>query len=356
MSRKSKGFGINTQNTLLAANSAVGTALNFNKNSQFFGNLNVTLVSLSLIEPDLENPRPLKIRNYIRTGLHYNNPTYSTQKEEIIESDLLEELNKLEHLASSIKQNGLLNAIVVYKDNNQFKIIAGERRYLACLLLNLDSIPVKILNKPPTRLEIKLIQWAENCDREDLSAWDKLQNVQQILSAYNNDHSHYPTAKPSTISVRELAKIMNIKKSQAGRYLFLLKNESINNNVLLALKENKLTSIKTAEFLCSINDKELQKKLIKLAENKVSISRLKSFLNKKPNSAPALTIKIPQNNLHLLRTIIKCTIENNAFYKYKHNFDKIDWENQAAVRSAWNKLIKHTKEVVNHDHEKQVYI
>ena len=350
MSRKSKGFGINTQNTLLAANSAVGTALNFNKNSQFFGNLNVTLVSLSLVEPDLENPRPLKIRNYIRSGLHYNNPTYSKQKEEIIESDLLEELNKLEHLASSIKQNGLLNAIVVYKDNNLFKIIAGERRYLACLLLNLDSIPVKILNKPPTRLETKLIQWAENCDREDLSAWDKLQNIQQILYAYNNDRND-STVKPSEISVRELAKIINIKKSQAARYLFLLKNESINNDVLLALKENKITSIKTAEFLCNISDKELQKKLIKLAENKVSISQLKRFLNKKPNNAPTLTIKIPQNNLHLLSTIIKYAIENNAFYKYKNNFDKIDWENQTAVKTAWNKLIKHTKEVVNHENK-----
>lgn len=344
MSRKSKGFGINTQNTLLAANSAISTALDFNKNSQLFGNLNVTLISLSLVAPDLGNPRQLRIRDFIRSGMNYNNINYVKQKEEITDFDTLEELNKLEQLANSIKQNGLLNAIVVYKENNQFKLIAGERRYLACSLLSLGSIPVKILNKPPNALQIKLIQWAENCDREDLSAWDKLQNIKQILVAYSNDHCSIKK-KRSEISSRELAKIINIKKSQAFRYLSLLKKENTNKEVLQALKENKITSIKTAEFLCGVEDKVLQRQLIMLAGNKKPISYLQNFLNKNLISKTNVSIK----NFHALKFIINCVMENDKFSVYKAQFEQIEMKDELTVKSAWNKLIKYTKEIIPHE-------
>ena len=45
----------------------------------------------------------------------------------------------LEGLAESIKENGLLQPISVRKNGNKYEIIAGERRFRACLMLSYSS-------------------------------------------------------------------------------------------------------------------------------------------------------------------------------------------------------------------------
>ena len=48
---------------------------------------------------------------------------------------------KFEELAASIKENGLIQPIVVRKVNGIYQIIAGERRYRACCSLNMKQVP-----------------------------------------------------------------------------------------------------------------------------------------------------------------------------------------------------------------------
>ena len=48
---------------------------------------------------------------------------------------------KIEELAASIKENGLIQPIVVRKVNGIYQIIAGERRYRACCSLNMKQVP-----------------------------------------------------------------------------------------------------------------------------------------------------------------------------------------------------------------------
>lgn len=76
--------------------------------------------------------------------------------------------NALKELAQSIKEQGILQPILVEEvDNNMFSIIAGERRFRAAKLAGLERIPV-IVKKftHESRLEIALI---ENIQREDLN-------------------------------------------------------------------------------------------------------------------------------------------------------------------------------------------
>ena len=49
----------------------------------------------------------------------------------------------LEGLAESIKENGLLQPISVRKNGNKYEIIAGERRFRACLMLGYDTIDAR---------------------------------------------------------------------------------------------------------------------------------------------------------------------------------------------------------------------
>ena len=92
------------------------------------------------------------------------------------------EFNKeaLEALATSIKEHGVLQPIVVTKEEGKYKIVAGERRWRAAKIAGLNKIPAIIRTlDSQNRLELSII---ENAQREDLNAIElatayvKLQN------------------------------------------------------------------------------------------------------------------------------------------------------------------------------------
>ena len=89
----------------------------------------------------------------------------------------------LEELALSIKEHGVLQPIVVVKSNNEYIIVAGERRYRASKLAGLSEIPalVRSLNSQ-NRLEVSLI---ENLQRRDLNAIETATAYQKLKDQFN---------------------------------------------------------------------------------------------------------------------------------------------------------------------------
>ena len=81
---------------------------------------------------------------------------------------------RLQELAQSIKEHGLLQPISVeyIKDQGYYKIISGERRYRACKLIGLESIPC-LIKEGVTGERRYAQQLIENIQREDLSPIEK---------------------------------------------------------------------------------------------------------------------------------------------------------------------------------------
>ena len=75
----------------------------------------------------------------------------------------------LKSLADSIKEKGVLQPILVKKLGDEYKIVAGERRFLASQEAGLEEIPACILDEKDNDKEIQLI---ENTQREDLFCLD----------------------------------------------------------------------------------------------------------------------------------------------------------------------------------------
>ena len=75
----------------------------------------------------------------------------------------------LKSLADSIKEKGVLQPILVKKLGSEYKIVAGERRFLASQEAGLEEIPACILDEKDNDKEIQLI---ENTQREDLFCLD----------------------------------------------------------------------------------------------------------------------------------------------------------------------------------------
>lgn len=93
------------------------------------------------------------------------------------------EYDKIKELSDSISNNGLLQPLLVYKDENgKFKLIAGERRWRACKLAGVNEVPViiKILDNKEL-LKIALI---ENIQREELSCIEEAEAFERLVKDF----------------------------------------------------------------------------------------------------------------------------------------------------------------------------
>jgi ParB family transcriptional regulator, chromosome partitioning protein len=89
----------------------------------------------------------------------------------------------LTQLADSIGQKGLLQPILVAKEGSRYRIVAGERRYRACRLAGLTSIPCMIREfGEAEQLEAALI---ENIQREDLNPIEAAQAIQSLINHFD---------------------------------------------------------------------------------------------------------------------------------------------------------------------------
>ena len=88
----------------------------------------------------------------------------------------------LEELAESIKTYGVIQPIVVSKQEGYYSIVAGERRWRAAKLAGLEEIPAIIRDDDEqTNKEIALI---ENIQREDLNPYEKAMGIRHLMDKY----------------------------------------------------------------------------------------------------------------------------------------------------------------------------
>ena len=89
----------------------------------------------------------------------------------------------LDALAASIKEHGVLQPIVVTKEDGKYKIVAGERRWRASKIAGLNKIPAIIRTlDSQNRLELSII---ENAQREDLNAIELATAYAKLSNQFN---------------------------------------------------------------------------------------------------------------------------------------------------------------------------
>lgn len=89
--------------------------------------------------------------------------------------------NKLEELAQSIRQNGIIQPLVVRPFGDRFQIIAGERRWRAAQRAGLHRVPCIVKEVPDENvLELSLI---ENIQREELNPIEEANAYKRLLES-----------------------------------------------------------------------------------------------------------------------------------------------------------------------------
>lgn len=116
----------------------------------------------------------------------------------------------LEDLASSIRAQGVIQPIVVRKvEDNKYEIIAGERRWRASQLAQLDEVPCLVKDVPDeAAVAIALI---ENIQREDLNAIEEAQALDRLMNEFSLTHQEVAEAVgKSRTTVTNLLRLNNL--------------------------------------------------------------------------------------------------------------------------------------------------
>lgn len=91
--------------------------------------------------------------------------------------------DKLEELAASIREKGIIQPLVVTRKDDHYEIIAGERRWRAAQKAGLHEIPVVIREAAPDAImELALI---ENIQRQDLNAIEEAQAYRSLVEHFS---------------------------------------------------------------------------------------------------------------------------------------------------------------------------
>lgn len=115
--------------------------------------------------------------------------------------------DKLAELADSIRQNGVLQPILVRRKGQKYEIVAGERRYQASKLAGLKEIPAVVREIDDDKVfQLALI---ENLQRSDLSPIEEAKGYKQLLTK-------------RSLTQEELAKILSKSRSAIANTLRLM--------------------------------------------------------------------------------------------------------------------------------------
>ncbi len=120
--------------------------------------------------------------------------------------------DSIRDLAENIKENGLIQPLVIHLKDGRYTLICGERRYRAMTSITMEKAPCFILENK-TNEELMAIQFSENSSREALHYIDKADGV------YNYQHA-------TNASERKIVVALGISKSEVHRSLILAKLSS----------------------------------------------------------------------------------------------------------------------------------
>jgi ParB family chromosome partitioning protein len=223
----------------------------------YAGELYVQMIPIRKIEIDPDNPRELQldISDVINTSLDNINEN----------SIIIAEKESLFSIAQSIAEQGVINPILVYKEADHYKLIAGQRRTLASIIAGKQDIPAKILDKKPNPLQISQLQWIENIEREDLTLLERINNINKIIFAYKTINNN------EEVTPSKLAKLLSCSLQQAVNYNHIL---NASEEVQQLIKNNQIKSIDKAATICK-SDPDTQIALIDSHLDGASLKELK---------------------------------------------------------------------------------
>ena len=216
----------------------------------------------------------------------------------------------LEELTSSIKEQGIIQPIVVRPDKlseGKYEIIAGERRWLASQNAGLHEIPALILNVG----DIKLLELAivENVQRQDLNSIEEARGYQKLIDDFNYNQE-------------KLSQFIGKSRSYIANSLRLL---SLPEEVLLMVEQGNLSAGHARSLIGLNNPADIAKKII---QKKLSVRQSEILVRQFKDKKFKLVSKKDPNILDLQKVLEEKIGLTVAINNKKNNSGTISFEYQ----------------------------
>jgi len=216
----------------------------------------------------------------------------------------------LEELTLSIKEQGVIQPIVVRPDKNEegkYEIIAGERRWLASQNAGLHEVPVVILNVD----DVKSLEFAivENVQRQDLNPIEEARGYQRLVDEFSYDQD-------------KLSKFIGKSRSYIANSLRLL---SLSEEIIKMVELGDITAGHARSLIGLQNSILIAKKII---EKKLSVRQTEVLARQLRNKKFKLVHKKDPNILDLQRVLEEKTGLNISINNKKNNSGSITFSYQ----------------------------
>ena len=229
----------------------------------------------------------------------------------------------LDDLSSSIKEQGIIQPLIVRKSDHQddkFELIAGERRWQAAQSAGLNEVPVIIISADNLKsLEFAII---ENVQRRDLNAIEEAESYKNLIDKFNYDQdkvskfigksrSHISNSLRLLSLPEKLIDMIRLEKISQGHAKILI---GLENSLLLAEKIiKKKLSVRQTESLVRILKNSNKKVKVTKDTNVISTEEelaskigMRVMINNKKNNSGKLTLEYKEiNQLDRLVAVIK---------------------------------------------------
>ena len=173
------------------------------------------------------------------------------------------EQGALEELAESIKENGVIQPLIVRKIDGGFEIVAGERRWRAAKIARLEKLPVVI--RTATDQDVAELTLIENIQREDLNPIEEAEAYEKLSERFGLTHD-------------DIAKKTGKNRSVITNQLRLLK---LSQKAKEALVSGAITAGHARALLAASSPEEMNSLLGEVLKKDLTVRRTEALVRKK---------------------------------------------------------------------------
>ena len=204
---------------------------------------------------------------------------------------------ELDELSSSIKEQGIIQPLIVRKSDDQddkFELIAGERRWQAAQSAGLNEIPVVIISADNLKsLELAII---ENVQRRDLNAIEEAESYKNLIDKFNYDQD-----KVSKFIGKSRSHISNSLRllSLPEKLIDMIRLEKISQGhakILIGLENALLLAEKIIKKKLSVRQTESLVRILKNSNKKVKVTKDTNVISTEEELASKIGMRVMINN------------------------------------------------------------
>lgn len=223
----------------------------------------------------------------------------------------------IQEIANSISTNGLLHPIIVVVVGERYQIRAGERRYLAHLLLGLSTIRAFVRPTDANPFTDRAVSLIENVQRENLTTGELVSVIHEIEQDYQQTYDRLMTGD-------DLSDFIHKSERTCAVYLQLSRAP---DHIYQQIVNNKL----------SINDARAVLGEGKLNEQQKNLDEDKLEPTRKGRKREAINLgKIDNSKIGFIEKIIH-VMEGDSVFRSKYK--EVDWTDPDKVQKIWTEFV-----------------